>query len=431
MKRVGNLMEMIASPDNLRQAFIKAAKGKRWKKDCLKFQLNIDNEIEWVRKGLIDGNIRIGDYHYFTIHDPKKRLICAASFRERVLHHAVMGVCESTFESLSVSDSYACRRGKGALKAMSRALSFGSRHRWFLKMDVKKYFDSVHHSTLINLLSSRFKDPALLALFKRIIESYCTASGRGLPIGNLTSQYFANFYLGGLDRFIKESLKRSAYVRYMDDFVVWGDSSDDLAKVKLQVFQYLEDILKLELKSSTALNQTWFGMDFLGYRIYPNTVRLARRSKVRFSRKKSVYEKLFLSGNWTELQLQRRMTALIAFVKPANTVGFRRRCFNQFRVATIGLEPRDSRWQLEQQCGELPSGEPQQQQPWQQEQQQRVPLCFAPSSTNASDECEVDPVGSPSPASQPEVAGKYTVIRSGASSADSSLHRTLPTGSLN
>jgi hypothetical protein len=274
-------------------------------------------------------------------------------------------------------------------------------------------------------------DPALLALFKRIIESYCTASGRGLPIGNLTSQYFANFYLGGLDRFIKESLMRSAYVRYMDDFVVWGNSFDDLEKVKLQVRQYLGDILNLELKSSTALNQTWFGMDFLGYRIYPNTVRLARRSKVRFCRKKSIYENLFLSGEWTELQLQRYMTALIAFVKPAETVGFRRRCFNQFRVATIGLEPRDSRWQLEQQCGELPSSEPQQQQPWQQEQQQRVPFCFAPSSTNASDECEVDPVGSPSPASQSEVAGKYTVIRSGASSPDSSLNRKLPTGLLN
>ena len=428
MKRVGNLMEMIASPDNLRQAFIKAAKGKRWKKDCLRFQLNIDYEIEWMRKGLIDGDIAIGDYHYFTIHDPKKRLICAASFRERVLHHAVMNVCESTFERLSVSDSYACRKGKGSLKAVNRASIFGTSHPWFLKMDVRKYFDSVDHSTLINLLSNRFKDPILLGLFKRVIYSYNTVPGRGLPIGNLTSQYFANFYLGGLDRFIKESLKRSAYVRYMDDFVVWGESSDDLATVKIQVRKYLEEILNLELKSSTALNQTWFGMDFLGYRIYPNIIRLARRSKVRFARKKAVYENLFLSGEWTEFQLQQRMTALIAFVKPANTVGFRRRCFNQFRVATIGLEPRDSRWQLEQQCGELPSGEPQQQQPWQQEQQQRVPFCFAPSSTHASDECKVDPVGSPSPASQPEVAGKYIVIRSGASSGDSSLHRTLPTG---
>jgi hypothetical protein len=268
MNRVGSLMEMIASPDNLRQAFIKAAKGKRWKKDCLRFQLNIDYEIEWMRKGLIDGDIAIGDYHYFTIHDPKKRLICAASFRERVLHHAVMNVCESTFERLSVSDSYACRKGKGSLKAVNRALSFGTSHPWFLKMDVRKYFDSVDHSTLINLLSNRFKDPILLGLFKRVIYSYNTVPGRGLPIGNLTSQYFANFYLAGLDRFIKESLKRSAYVRYMDDFVVWGESSDDLATVKIQVQKYLEEILNLELKSSTALNQTWFGMDFLGYRSY-------------------------------------------------------------------------------------------------------------------------------------------------------------------
>ncbi len=134
-----------------------------------------------------------------------------------------MNLCEPIFERRSIYDSYACRKGKGRLAAIDRAREFCRRNRFFLKMDIRRYFDSVNHEVLRSLLRRMFKDERLLQLFKQIIESYETTPGTGIPIGNLTSQHFANSYLGSLDRFIKEELRCRHFVRYMDDFVVWSD----------------------------------------------------------------------------------------------------------------------------------------------------------------------------------------------------------------
>ena len=381
MKRIGQLMAAIAAPDNLRLAFWKAAKGKRGKADCLAFRERLDENLEELGAELLAGQVPVGDYHYFLVHDPKERTICAATFRERVLHHALMSVCEPVLERAAVFDSYACRKGKGRLLAMERAQGFARQHRWFLKMDIRKYFDSIHQETLRGLLRRKFKDPAMLALFDRIISSYETTPGRGLPIGNLTSQHFANFYLGPLDRFLKEDLQRGAFVRYMDDFVVWGESGRELREVRERVRMFLAVQLKLDLKNNTAINRTAFGMDFLGYRLFPGTVRLARRSKVRFARKFRRYERAHLRGEWSELVLQQRTQALLAFVVPAETRAFRLHVLQRFGVVATRLEPRDSRRQLEQQRDQLPGGEPQQQLAGQQEQQQRIPVRPAPSST--------------------------------------------------
>jgi len=195
-------MDAVAEPDNLRLAFWKAAKGKRGKLDCRTFQARLDDHLHELREDLLADRVSVGEYHYFQIRDPKERTICAASFRERVLHHALMNVCEPIVERAAIFDSYACRRGKGRLAAIHRAQHFAVKHRWFLKLDIRKYFDSVVHTVLETLLETKIKDPAVLRLFGRIIDSYATGLGRGLPIGNLTSQHFANFYLAPLDRFI-------------------------------------------------------------------------------------------------------------------------------------------------------------------------------------------------------------------------------------
>ena len=368
MKRMGQLLDAIADLDNLRLAFWKASKGKRAKPDCRSFPENLDANLEAMRAELLSGQVLVGDYHYFTIHDPKERTICAAAFRERVLHHAVMNVCEPVLERAAVFDSYACRKGKGQLAAVRRAESYARRFGWFLKLDVRKYFDSVDHSVRRELLRRKFKDPAVLGLFDQVLASYEKTSGRGLPIGNLTSQHFANFYLAPLDRFIKERLRREAYVRYMDDFVVWGESSGELGELRWQVEAFLASMLHLALKPNASLNRTAFGMDFLGYRVFPRELRLARRSKVRFARKFRRYEGEWLAGRWTELELQQRMQALVAFTLPACSGSWRRHVMRRFGVVANGLEPRDSRRQLEQlerlgQSQELPVSEPQQQQP--------------------------------------------------------------------
>ncbi len=395
MKRVGSLLARMAEPENLRQAFLKAARGKRGKADCREFQSRLDENLAALRAELLAGRVRVGDYHLFTIFDPKERTICAASFGQRVLHHAVMAVCEPVLERASVFDSYACRKGKGRLVAVERARGYARRHEWFLKMDVRKYFDSIHHATLAGLLARKFKDRPVLALFGKIIGSYETAPGRGLPIGNLTSQHFANYYLAPLDRFIKERLGRRAYVRYMDDFVVWGSRREELNEVRARVRGFLAEELKLELKAEPCLNRTALGMDFLGYRLFPERMRLARRSKVRFARKFRGYERAFLEGEWGEAELQRRIQALLAFVRPADSAAFRRHVLARFGVAAVGLEPGDPRRQLEQQRQELPVGEPQQQQPVEQEQQHRVPGRPGPSSTGAPEGALADPAAIP------------------------------------
>ena len=411
-------MGKIADAENLRLAFWKTARGKRGQADCRAFQERLEENLAALGAELLSGQVPVGDYHYFTIHDPKERTICAASFRERVLHHALMNVCEPVLERAAVFDSYACRKGKGRLLAVERAQRFARRYRWFLKMDIRKYFDSIDQETLRALLGRKFKDQVLLGIFDRILSSYQTMPGRGLPIGNLTSQHFANFYLAPLDRFLKEDLRREAYVRYMDDGVVWGESSHELSEVCERVRGFLAAELKVELKGNTAINRTAFGIDFLGYRLFPGVLRLARRSKLRFARKFRRYEAAYATGAWSELVLQQRMTALLAFVTPAESVAFRRHVFERFACLPRGaeestpptlarrrqgvvanrLEPCESRRQLEQQRDQLPDGEPQQQQPDQQQQQPRVPRRPAPSSTRPPQGGGADPVAILSPA---------------------------------
>jgi len=384
-------MAQIADAENLRLAFWKAARGKRPKGDCRVFQKHLDSNLAGLRAELLSGRVAVGDYHSFRILDPKERTIHAPSFRERVLHHALMNVCEPVLDRAAVFDSYACRQGKGQLAAVRRAQSHARRHSWFLKLDVRKYFDSVDHRVLLRLLGRKFKDPAVLEVFASIVASYQTGPGRGVPIGNLTSQHFANFYLAPLDRFVKERLGRRAYVRYMDDCVVWGGSKEELRRVWLAVAAFLADELALTLKPNTILNRTDAGMDFLGYRVYPHQLRLCRRSKRRFVAKFRRYEGEGAEGRWTELQLQQRMQALVAFTLPCRSWGFRRRVLQRFGVAANGLEPRDPRRQLEQQRDELPVSEPQQQQPGQCEQQPWIPGCAGPSSTGGLENPQADP----------------------------------------
>lgn len=195
MKRIGHLFERVIDTENLRLAFYKASRGKRVREDQRAWQGNLEGEIACLREGLLRLDYPIGNYRRFTIYEPKEREICAASFGERVLHHALMNVCEPYFDKWLVFDSYACRKGKGQIAAVARAARFASRYRWFLKCDFRKYFDSLPHDRLKAMLARRFKDPMIIAWFGRIVDSYEKTPGRGLPIGNLTSQHLANLYL--------------------------------------------------------------------------------------------------------------------------------------------------------------------------------------------------------------------------------------------
>ena len=216
MKRVGDIFDHVVDMENLRLAFLKASKGKRCRSDQRVYQSNLDVELKKLREGFLSGEYPIGHYTRFVINDPKQREICAAAFSERVLHHALMNVCEPYFDRWLISHTYACRKGMGQLRAAEAARRESNRHEWFLKCDIRKFFDNISHEGIEELLVRKFKDARIVYWFKKILRTYETTSGKGLPIGNLTSQHLANLYLDKLDRFAMS--KRVGYVRYMDDF---------------------------------------------------------------------------------------------------------------------------------------------------------------------------------------------------------------------
>ena len=324
MKRAGNLYNLIAEPENLRLAFLKAARGKRAKPEVLAYTANLDGNLRLLREQLLSRCLDVGHYHFFTVYDPKERIICAASFPERVLHHAVMNICEPVLERYAIYDSYACRAGKGMHAAILRAQAFARRFSWYLKLDIRKYFDSISQETLISLLKRRFKDKDVLQLIRTILKTYSTEPGRGLPIGNLISQHLANFYLGHLDHRVKETLHIRGYVRYMDDFVLFGDDKATLKTHLAAVRDFLEAELGLDLKANVQLNRCGRGLPFLGYRVFPGRLTLGPRARLRFARKLRGYEGEWLSGQWSESDLQRHMEALLSYVCFADTLKLRR-----------------------------------------------------------------------------------------------------------
>ena len=317
MKRAGNLYPLIAETDNLRLAFYKAQRGKAGKAEVMRFRENLDLELRSLREQLLSGDVRLGEYHYFTIHDPKERVICAASFRERVLHHAIMNVCEPVFERYQIFDSYACRKNKGVDVCLERARYFCRNSKWHLKLDIHKYFDSVDHRVLLGLLDRRFKDAQLLNLFSNLLDTYETAPERGLPIGNLTSQHFANLYLGSLDRKIKEVWRVAAYLRYMDDFVLFARDRQTLTALESRIREFLAEELHLEL-NDRIINRNAHGVPFLSYLVHGDRLRLSLKAKRRFRRK-------IAAANAVESQ--EHALPLLAFVDRADSFGFRYKLF--------------------------------------------------------------------------------------------------------
>jgi hypothetical protein len=250
------------------------------------------------------------------------------------LHHAVINVCEPVFERWLIADTFACRRGKGRLAALHRARQFAGRFSFFLKMDIRQYFASISHEILGARLERLFQDRRLLALLHRIIASFDSAPGRGLPIGSLTSQHFANFYLGWFDRFAKESLRCRGYVRYMDDMALWAETAWELKDRLAAATTYLKEDLGLLLKPDPYINRVGHGMDFLGCRVFPEYTILNRRSRVRFQRKLRRLEAAHLAGRLDEQSLQQRSLALIAFTRTPGLSSwrFRRSVVKSLRV---------------------------------------------------------------------------------------------------
>ncbi len=183
MKRAGHLMERIAHPDNLSEAFLRAARGKWHSHEVQRFAACVTDELKRMADELLGGSYRFGQYHLFTVYDPKKRTICAAPFRDRVAMHAIMRICHPVFDDFQTNDSFASRKGRGQYAALERTQGYARRFPWFAKMDMRKYFDSIDHKVMMAQLARLFKDRQLLLYFCDIMDGYETTAGKGLPIG--------------------------------------------------------------------------------------------------------------------------------------------------------------------------------------------------------------------------------------------------------
>ena len=302
MKRVRKVWDRLVSFPNLLRAARKARKGKRDRRDVAAFEYDAERELHRIRAELQAGAFPFGPYHTFTITEPKPRLISAAPYRDRVVHHALCNVLDPVYERSFISDSYACRTGKGSHAAVRRCHAFAGRFPWVLKADIRKFFPSIDHDILKAQLARKIKDRRVLDLAGRVIDHsneqepvidhfpgdhLFTYDERrhGLPIGNQTSQFFGNVYLDALDHFVRDRLRVRGYVRYVDDFTVFGSSKQELHDTRERVACFLET-LRLRLHpDKTMVFPTGQGIRFLGYRVFGSHVRLARASVVRFRRR--------------------------------------------------------------------------------------------------------------------------------------------------
>lgn len=284
-----NLFEKIISLENLFLAWEEFRKGKQYKKDVMAFEYNLEQNIFELHQELQTKTYRHGPYTDFFIQDPKQRHIHKALVRDRIVHHAVFSALNPLFEPTFIFDSFACRKRKGTHKAINRLRQFlqkvsksNTKDCFILKCDIRKFFHSVGHTILIRLIAKRVRDKEAVWLIREIVDSF----PNGIPIGNLTSQLFANVYLNELDQFMKHALKIPCYIRYNDDFAMVSNSRNELENWLPHIQQFLSQELRLTLHPQKIFLKTYHqGIDFLGYVQFPHHRILRTKTKRRILKK--------------------------------------------------------------------------------------------------------------------------------------------------
>jgi hypothetical protein len=374
MKRAGNLWPQVTAWKNLLESARLAAKGKRKRPDVARFLHEVEPNLCALRSALLDGSYRPGGYRTFWIWDPKPRQISAAPFRDRVVHHALTGVLERVFEARFCRYSFASRRGFGQHRALLFARDACRRHRYVLKCDIQKYFPSIDHEILKGSVERAIKCSETLRLARLIVDgsnrqeqvmSYFPGDNlftpferrRGLPIGNQTSQFFANVYLNPLDQFVLRELRPARYLRYVDDFVLFGDDQECLQEMRERIARFLCD-LRLNLHDAKSrVYDCGDGLTFLGWRFLPNQMRLARGNIVRTRRRLKYLAKDFHAGRLGFEDLNARVQAWLGHASFGDTWQIRQNLFDGFILSEVE-HGRSARGLLEQQFKERPRVEP-------------------------------------------------------------------------
>ncbi len=332
----------LISWSNLLLAYRKAAKGKRGKPNVAAFEHRLEENLLHLQRELHDKSYRPGAYVNFYIHDPKRRLISAAPFRDRVIHHALCNLIEPSFERSFISDSYANRIGKGTHRALDRCQQFARRYRYVLQCDIRQFFPSIDHAILRNILCRKIEDPDVLWLIDQILESgqnvhrheyemvyypgdnlLASLRPRGLPIGNLTSQFWANVYLNPFDHFVKRELCCRGYLRFVDDFLLFADDKRCLWQWLAAVEERLA-ALRLKLHPHSHPRPVKNGTPFLGFVQFPHKRRLKRRRGVAFQRRWSRQIKAYQIGLFSFDKLTASAQGWANHARYGNTIGLRK-----------------------------------------------------------------------------------------------------------
>jgi retron-type reverse transcriptase len=344
MKRLGNLWPRLVAFDNLWLAWRKARKGKSRSGAAQLFELDLEGNLLTLQRELEEGSYRPGEYRLFTIYEHKPRQIAAAPFRDRVVHHAVMNLIEPPLDARFIFDSYACRRGKGTHAAVARYQGWARRYPYVLKLDIRQYFPSIDHAILKQRLRARLKDRKLLSLLDRIIDGGLTAAAdlppfpgddlltplerpRGIPIGNLTSQFFANLYLDDFDHWVKETLHCRAYLRYVDDMVLLADDKSRLADWRELIRERLAADRLLLHPRKAHIYHTRRGISLLGYTVFPDFRRLRAENGYRFFRRLRGLACAYGEGRADWARIDSSVQAWIGHARHADTLGLRRKRF--------------------------------------------------------------------------------------------------------
>lgn len=326
MQRDAISLEAIAQRDNLLLATWKAIRGKRQRPAVRQLLAQLEPRLAALACSIVEERAPLGHSRRFTIHDPKRRIITAACLDDRILHHAIMNLAEERFERMLVDGCFACRPGKGVHAAAAAVQDNLRRWPWFVQVDVDGYFPSIDHALLKELLARRFKGAGFLALLGRIIDrGAADSSGRGLPIGALTSQHFANAYLDAADRMLLAHADVRAQVRYMDDIVWWVPSRTAAEATLGELAEFLGQARRLRLKAGSRIGRSRDGLKFCGYRIRQGVVLASSRKLSRYRAGLQRLDAGLACGGIAPLDAQRACDGLLATLAGAQTLGFRRR----------------------------------------------------------------------------------------------------------
>lgn len=330
------------------EAHFRAVKNKRHKDEVMLFEMDLETNISNLVESIKNGTYHIGKYREFVIYEPKKRIIKSLPYQDRVVHQwYVEEFIKPYFIPRFIKDTCACIEGRGThhaaltIQKYMRIMKRNYHEYYILKCDVKKYFYSIDKHILLSIMKKRISDPKLLAFTEKLI--FDGTGDVGIPIGNYTSQYFANIYLNELDHYVKETLRVKYYIRYMDDFVLLLKTKEEAKEVLERIERFLKEQLNLELNQKTRYYPNKMGCNFCGYVIYETHMLLRKRSKKNIKRKIKKWNKAYLEGNLNLHKVKLEWNAWNNHASHASTYNLRNKMYHQILFSEYLKDPKEEK----------------------------------------------------------------------------------------